>query len=174
MLIESLGPWGQPQHGVQGAYDQPGAEALAYQCAVSIGYSVIPAPPRPGRQAVKRGPDLYYRLVANKAPSTLNLWTTSPGQKQARLDRVADPIVRRANLDYRAVRELMHTRTLLPGDAGVLWEAARDRRRVLFSYKQQAVPLPAGTRVLDQSTGARSLVGPRGLAAEAFHTYVLG
>lgn len=172
MLIESLGPWGQPQHGVHGAYNAPGSEPLAYQCAVSIGYSIIPTP---GTATAKTGdgPEVYYRLLANKAPITQNLWTGSEGNR-VRLDRVASPLVRQANLDYRAVLPLMHTRTLLPGNAGVLWQPAQGKQQVLFSYLAQSVPTRPGVPYLDQTTGECGVTDKNGLPAQALHTYVIG
>lgn len=172
MLIESLGPWGQPQHGVQGAYHRDGCEALAYQCAVSIGYSVIPAPGSAVR--AEAGPEFYYRLLACKAPNTLNLWVNGTDGKRVRLDRAASPLIRQGNLDYRKVLPLMHTRTILPGGAGVLWTPAKGAKRVLFSYRKQSFPAAPGTRCLDCTTGARGTAGTKGIQAEAYHTYVLG
>jgi hypothetical protein len=172
MLIESLGPWGQPQHGVQGAYHRDGSEVFAYPCALALGYSVIPVP-----GAAVRGeapPDFYYRLLANQAPTTLNLWVNGPGGKRLRIDQAASPLIRQGNLDYRAVLPLMHARTILSGDAGVLWAPARGAKRVLFSYRKQLFPAAPGTRCRDCTSGARSVAGARGLAVEAHHTYVLG
>lgn len=172
MLIESLGPWGQPQHGVQGAYNKPGCEPLAYQCSVNIGYSIIPTGAT--AKGVQPGPEFYYRLLANKAPSTQGLWVRQEGKEALRLDQAASPIIRQGNLDYRAVLPLMHTRTVLHGDAGVLWAPAKGARQVLFSYKNRPLDLPAGTEYLDQTTGQRGAASAAGLAAEAFHTYVIG
>lgn len=174
MLIESLGPWGQPQHGVQGAYNSPGSEALAYQCAVSVGYSVIPTPETSSGKVRASGPDFYYRFLANKAPLTLNLWTQNAAGEQVRIDQSASPLVRQANLDYRAVLPLMHTRTLLPNDAGVLWQPATGKQRVLFSYNALPFPLRAGTPYLDQTSGEQGVAGPKGLLTESLHTYVIG
>jgi len=174
MLIESLGPWGQPQHGVQGAYNQPGCEALAYQCAVSIGYSIIPTPDSAKAKDRTDGPEFYYRLLANKAPITLNLWVQGADGKQVRIDQSANPIVRQANLDYRAVLPLMHTRTILHNDAGVEWQPKEGKQLVLFSYKAQQYPVKAGTPYLDQTTGERGTTDKHGLSAQALHTYVIG
>ncbi len=173
MLIESLGPWGQPQHGVRGAYNRPGSEPLAYQCAVSMGYSVIPVPGAQARES--DGPEVYYRLLANKAPITLNLWAAAPaGKERLRLDRVAAPLLRQANLDYRAALPLMHTRTLLPDGAGVAWRPARGRRQVIFSFRRQSLPVSARARCLDQTVGGAAECRRGQLFAEPWHTYVIG
>jgi hypothetical protein len=174
MLIESLGPWGQPQHGVQGRYDLAGCEALAYQCAVSIGYSVIPAPATAKARDAARGPEFYYRLLANKAPSTLGLWVKGADGKPARLDQAAHPILRQANLEYRQVLPLMHTRTLLPGDLGVFWEPLKGSRRAFFAFGKGELPLPAGTPCADLTAGTKERCGRSGLAVQPYHTYVLG
>ena len=173
MLIESLGPWGQPQHGVQGAYNAPGCEPLAYQCSVNVGYSIIPtASSSAGRSST--GPDLYYRLLANKAPTTFNLWVAQPDGTSARIDRVCSPIIRQANLDYRAVRQNMHTRTLLQNDAGVLWTPMKGKRNVLFSYKDQSFRVAPGTPYVDQTTGEKGIASKAGIPALQFHTYLIG
>jgi len=172
MLIESLGPWGQPQHGVQGAYNLPGCEPLAYQCSISIGYSVIPVPGSAAAHVA--GPDFYYRLLANKAPSTLGLWMSNGKSAPTRIDRIASPIIRQANLDYRAVLPLLHTRTLLQGEAGVLWRPAAGKRQVLFSYQSNLYRVPKGTPYLDQTTGVRGVAEKKGFQTEAYHTYIIG
>ena len=175
MLIESLGPWGQPQHGVQGRYDKPGGEVLAYQCAVSIGYSIIPAPNSAKARDAARGPDFYYRLLANKAPSTLNLWVRDEKLgKSVRIDEGASTLVRQANLDYRAVLPSMHTRTVLPGDAGILWAPKQGARRVVFSYRRGVVPLARRATFTDVTTGVSGRTDAAGLRTEPFHTYLVG
>ena len=175
MLIESLGPWGQPQHGVQGHYDEPGSEPLAYQCACSIGYSVIPAPATAKAKASAKGPDTYYRFLANKAPSTLSLWVGKGADgKPLRIDQSAAPIIRQANLEYRQVLPLMHTRTLLADGLGVFWEPRKGAKRAVFAFRKGTLPLPAGTPCVDLTAGAKSRCAPGGLPVQPFHTYVLG
>ena len=168
MLIESLGPWGQPQHGVQGNYRLAGG-ALAYQCAVNIGYSVIPTPGTSnGKEEV--GPDFYFRLLANKAPSTLNLWVKDAQGERLRIDRAASPILRMVNLAYRAVLPRMHTRTILHQDAGVSWQDRDGRQSALYSYVDGHYPLADGTRYRDLTSGVEG-VSSNGLQTAAWHVY---
>jgi hypothetical protein len=165
MLIESLGPWGQPQHGVQGNFRAAGG-ALAYQCAVNIGYSVIPSPDTAAGEAV--GPEFYFRLLSHKAPSTLGLWVD--GQ---RIDTVASPLIRTTNLAYRSVLPGMHTRTLLHDDAGALWHDRAGIARAFYSYKPGTVSMRAGTAYVNLTTGERGTVGAAGLPTDAWTVYAL-
>jgi hypothetical protein len=97
-----------------------------------------------------------------------------PDGKGGRIDHLASPIVRQANLDYRAVLSLMHTRTVLQDGAGILWAGRTGRRQVLFNYKKRVLEAKRGTPVVDQTTGHRGVAGSSGFAVEAFHTYVIG
>ncbi len=171
MLIESLGPWGQPQHGVQGNYTLAGG-ALAYQCAVNTGYSVIPTPETSAGK-VKVGPEFYFRLLAHKAPSTLNLWHNDGSGANRRLDQLADPLLRAGNLAYRVILPRLHTRTILHGDAGVLWQDRRGRTSALFSFAAGRVPVSGAAAYRDLMTGRRGAIDADGLHAEAWHVYEL-
>jgi hypothetical protein len=166
MLIESLGPWGQPQHGVQGNYRAAGG-AMAYQCAVNIGYSVIPTPDTStGKEEV--GPEFYFRLLAHKAPSTLSLWVNDADGKRARIDQVASPLLRAANLAYRAVQPRMHTRTILHDDAGVKWQDRQGNLSVIYTFKPGQIALPADTAYRNVLTDAK---GTGSINAEAWQVY---
>ena len=173
MLIESLGPWGQPQHGVQGAYNAPGSEALAYQCSVNVGYSVIPSSTTSSGKKIERGPEYYYRMLAYKAPSGAGLFVTDAKGKSVRVDKSAAPIVRQGNLDYRAVLKYMRTRTLLKGDAGVMWESRDKKTNVLYSFKEQSISVANGKKVYNQSTGTNVEIVDNKFIANAYNTYII-
>jgi hypothetical protein len=137
---------------------------------VSIGYSVIPAP---GSHTIDTGPEFYFRLLANKAPSSLGLWSKDADGNRRRLDEVASPLVRSGNLAYRAALPHMHTRTILHADAGVLWQDQAGRPRVLYSFTPGIHPLPAGTPYHDLTTGTHGLTAATGLPTAAWHVYAL-
>lgn len=169
MVIESLGPWGQPQHGVQGNYYQAGG-ALAYQCAVSIGYSVIPAPATAGAKT-EVGPEFYFKLLAHKAPNTLSLWNKAPDGSQQRIDHTAAPVVRQANLAYRRLSKRMYTRTILPGEAGVLWTDQAGKVSALYSFGGGAIQVPSGTKWVNMQTSQPAEVTSGAITTEPWQVY---
>ena len=174
MLIESLGPWGQPQHGVQGAYNRPGNEALAYQCTINVGYSVIPTNNTSSGKKVDRGPQFYYHLLALKAPSSQGLFYNDAKGKSVRIDKTpAAPFIKQSNLDYRAVLEYMHTRTILKGEKGVMWDSKDNKTKVLFAFKPQSVKVAKNKKIFNQTTGQDVVLSGTKFEAVAYNTYVI-
>jgi len=172
MLIESLGPWGQPQHGVQGAYNAPGSEPLAYQCSVNVGYSIIPTNNTSSGKKVKRGPEYYYEMLAYKSPGTQNLYHKIDG-KDVSFHKVAAPIIKQANFDYRAVYLYMHTRTLLKNGKGVMWDSQDKKTQVLFSFKSHSVAVKKGKSVFNQTSGEDVKVENGRFKSEDYTTYII-
>jgi hypothetical protein len=84
--------------------------------------------------------------------------------------------VRRANLDWAAVEDLMVQRRLIADaedpwrDVGVEWTKPGETARALFSYGEFEYPVPAGARVTDV-TGGRRLEPAGALKTECCHTY---
>jgi hypothetical protein len=173
MLIESLGPWGQPQHGVHGNYSAPGCEPLAYRCAVASGQTVIPVSGTSVRMRDEEKLTTYFRLLANMAPPSMPLWIRRKGEKPVRIDRSAGAALRIANQAYRRVLPLMHTRTLLPDGLGVSWAPERGKRGVLFALRSGVLAARKGARYEDLTADAAGTCGPGGLPVEAGHVYVL-
>ena len=121
----------------------PGSGALAYQCAVSTGYSVIPTPDTSAGKR-KVGPDFYFRLLAHKAPITRE----PLAQRRRRHNRYASispPSAAASPATWTTGRCCpgLHTRTLLHDDAGVLWQ---DRQRPHQRALQLHRPALAATR----------------------------
>lgn len=168
MLIESLGPWGQPQHGVMGNYRLAGC-ALAYQCSVNIGYSTIPTPDSSTGKVVL-GEEYYFRMLANKAPSTLNLWFNDADGNKQRIDKAANELLRTVNLAYRKVLSRMHTRTILHDDAGVMWQDKAGKFSALYSYTNAKFPFPDGSNYYDLTSGKTGVVSEN-QTTEAWHVY---
>lgn len=168
MLIESLGPWGQPQHGVMGNYRLAGC-ALAYQCAVNIGYSTIPTPDSNTGKVVL-GEEYYFRMLANKAPSTLNLWFKDANGERQRIDKGANPLLRSVNIAYRQVLPRMHTRTILHDDAGVKWQDKAGNSSVLFSYTAAKFPFAIGSKYHDLTNGESGVINDT-MTTEPWHVY---
>ncbi len=173
MLIESLGPWGQPQHGVQGDYASPGSAPLAYRCSVASGQTVIPIPD--GARGAGKNGDLraYFRLLANMAPPTMPLWMKRPRREAVRIDHALAAGLRTANRAYRQVLPLMHTRTLLADGLGVSWAPERGARRVLFALKSGVLAAGRGGQYSDLTSDTRGACPAHGLPVKAGHVYVL-
>lgn len=173
MLIESLGPWGQPQHGVHGDYSAPGCEPLVYRCSVASGQSVIPIPADATNPRRPADLQTYFRLLANMAPPTMPLWLRQPGREALRIDRVAGAGLLAANRAYRRALPLMHTRTLLPDGLGVCWAPERGQARALFALNSGRWDGGKGAWWCDLAVGEAKRCGTGAMPIEAGHVYLL-
>lgn len=89
---------------------------------------------------------------------------------KAGLERIAQ-----ANRDYTKVVGDMKVRTLLANNRDVLWHNPATGRRVLLSFKGFALPVEAGTPILDVTTGTEAMLDASSrLQAKASHAYLLG
>jgi len=160
---------------MQDRYDKSRGEPLAYQTSGSMGLCAVPSPGGKESERYRRAyRERYYRFIANKAPLMAPLWNETLDGKRVRFDLSDDgPAIRAANMAYRAALPLMHTRTLLPDGAGVLWQAEKGRKRVVFCFKRTVLPLDRRTRHVDLTTGERGTCGTEGLEIERAHTYVI-
>ena len=103
----------------------------------------------------------YYRYIANKSfpmmPVRYVLWT----YEYKSLDQFPElrAQVRRANLDWAAVEDLMVHRRLIAADddpwqdVGVEWTRPGEEARALFAYGEFDYRVPAGARVVDVTEG---------------------
>ncbi|MGC9317867.1 MAG: hypothetical protein ACP5KN_07530 [Armatimonadota bacterium] len=120
----------------------------------------------------------YYRSIANRSfpimPVRYVLWTYEykaldqfPGLREQ---------VRRANLDWAAVHDLMVRRRLIAApddpweDVGVEWTKPGDTARALFAYGEFDYRLPEGAEVTDVTAGRR-LESGEALRTACCHTY---
>jgi len=120
----------------------------------------------------------YYRYLANKSfpmmPVRYVLWT----YEYKALDQFPKlrEQVRRANLDWAAVQDLMEQRHLIAAaddpwkDVGVEWTKPGEAARALFSYGEFDYPVPPNARVTDV-TGDKAIDCAGVLRTECCHTY---
>ena len=163
ILLEVAGPAGQDA-GTCGYL--PVGEPLSYKSALYIGGC------RPEKA------NYYYRSIANKSfpmlPYRYVFWT----YEYRSLDQFPElrRQVRRANLDWAAVKDLMVHRHLIAAkddpwrDVGVEWTKPGSRDRALFSYGEFDYPVTPRAKVIDVTAGAH--VKPAGvLKTKCCHTY---
>jgi hypothetical protein len=146
-LIESFGPWGQPQHSCHPAYGMKTLFAC-YRIDVQCNDA-----------------NELYRALAHQAMPRMPLWIG-----KTRIDHAWTPHHRRALADYHAALPHLKHRTIEPGDAGVRWLDNTGRRMTIFNFRKRRVPM-AG-RVFDLTT---SQPVPRAemYALEPMHTYLI-
>ena len=160
--LEGAGPAGQDA-GTCGYL--PVGEPLSYKKALYV-YSCRP-----------EKVNYYYRSIANKAfpmlPYRYVLWTYEY-KSLAQFPELRRQ-VRRANLDWAAVQDLMVHRRLIAAadpwkDMGVEWSKPGSPARALFAYGEFKYRVPSGARVTDVTEGK---VVRRGgvLRTKCCHTY---
>jgi len=161
--LEGAGPAGQDA--TTTSYFRPGTP-LDYKSALYVG------------AARNRPINYYYRYIANKSfpmmPVRYVLWT----YEYKSLDQFPElrRQVRRANLDWSAVQDLMHQRRIIASaddpweDVGAEWTTPDSNQKALFSYGVFDYELPAGASVTDVTTG-RQMACDGVLKTECCHTY---
>ena len=138
-------------------------------------------------QAGKVPADLFYRLLAFKAPLGMGYEYKDPMSEfnpglgitdeeipehvRGILDEFPEAIAELMRL-YDRVRPLLGWGQILPGYAGSLWESRDGQTRVVFGFEATQVPLRAGETVRVERGGPAE-VGEDGLRVEAGGVYVL-
>lgn len=160
-LIESYGPWGQPQHGHPSSYNLETA-FICYKVGMGNDYTTVP-----GARAVKdvdpRGADGLYYQLAHKAFVRIPLFLDGE-----RVDTVWGEAHRQALADYHQCLPKMRQRFLQEDGAGVLWHDDVGTEGTLWNFVDRAVALP-GT-VCDLTAG-EELPSVDAYPLRAQHTY---
>ncbi|GAI80940.1 unnamed protein product, partial [marine sediment metagenome] len=120
----------------------------------------------------------YYRWIANKGFAMLPIRYVNWTYEYKSLDQFPElqEQVRRTNLDWAAVQDLMVQRHLIAAtddpwkDVGVEWTKPGQTARALFSYGEFDYQLPAGARVTDVTEG-RTIETSGILKTKSCHTY---
>jgi hypothetical protein len=162
-LIESLGPFGQPQHGVPTSYNLENIFAC-YKIGMGSGYTTIPT-----GEALARVPtdqvSVLYRILAHMTDPGLQLFID-----KVRIDKVWTEAHKQALADYNHNREKMKRRFLQEDGLSVLWHDAAGKRATLWNFAAREVALPG--KITDLSTG-KELPPAKEYSLEPLHTYAI-
>ena len=167
-MIEAVGVLGVPAQGARlrklAPEAQPDNVSYNYRTSLLTG---VWAPVDVAREIHSRLD--YYRWVANKA-----FWHVDP--RLLHEDESERQRVSLANLDYQAVRHVMHRRRLL-GENGVAWDNEDCTKKALFCFEDFKFETGGFTRATDVTSGRKVPVtseeGRNVICAEAYHTYLL-
>jgi hypothetical protein len=162
-LIESFGPFGQPQHGCPKDYNVENIFAC-YKVGLGTGYTTIPTGIDTSEKRPKDASVLYFCLAHMTDPG-IPLFIQ--GQ---RIDTLWGDEHKRALADYHAHRAQMCRRFLQEDGQAVLWHNADGTRATLWNFATREVALP-GT-VTDLTTG-EALPAAGAYTLQAFHTYAV-
>lgn len=162
-LIESFGPFGQPQHGHPSSYNFETIFA-AYRVGLGNDYSTVPTGAALKDVTPKSAAGVYYAL-AHMAFGGIPLF-----EDGKRIDQVWTAEHKQALADYHAALPHLHRREIQEDGLGVLWHDKAGKRQTLFNFKARFLPLPG--KVTDVTTG-RKLPKAKRYQLEASHTYTI-
>ncbi|HYE05826.1 MAG TPA: hypothetical protein VEL07_09955 [Planctomycetota bacterium] len=162
-MIESFGPFGQPQHGCPTDYAKRENHFACYKVCGGFGYTTVPT----GGEIVRTEPDVavVFRWMAHMATPGFNLW-----QDGVRIDRQWTAALKQTLDLYYDNRESMVRRFLQEDDRAVLWHDRAGTRATLWNFVARDVELPGAVRDL---TSGEALGVARRYRLEANHVYVI-
>jgi hypothetical protein len=162
-LIESFGPFGQPQHGHPSSYNFATIFA-AYRVGLGNDYNTVPTGAPLKAVTPKSAAGVYYAL-AHMAFGGVPLF-----EDGTRIDAVWTAAHKQALADYHAVLPHLHRRYLQEDGLGVVWHDAVGKTATLFNFANRSIALP-GT-VIDVTANHTLPTGNR-YDLEASHTYTI-
>lgn len=162
-LIESFGPFGQPQHGHPSSYNFETIFA-AYRVGLGNDYSTVPTGAALKDVTPKSAAGVYYAL-AHMAFGGVPLF-----ENGKRIDQVWTTEHKLALADYHAALPHLYRREIQEDGLGVLWRDQTGKRQTLFNFKARTLLLPG--KVMDLTTG-RKLPKADSYELEASHTYTI-
>ena len=160
-LIESFGPFGQPQHGCPRSYSLDNAWVV-YKIGLGNDYTTVPSGKTYDDPRANDAAALYYAL-AHKVAVGFSLFKDGK-----RLDEIWGDAHRRALADYHAVRADMSLRTLREDGLSVFWKSADGAVTTVFSFADQRLALPGA--VFDVTSGT-AFPPAASYDLAAYHTY---
>src|ERR1019366_8106743 len=160
-LIESFGPFGQPQHGCHRDFSLENIFAC-YKVGLGTGYTTVPTGGPLKNTFASEASALYYTL-AHKAVPDLPLFTNGK-----RIDELWTPEHKRALADYNRLHLRMYKRILQEHGQSVLWHDQQGKHATLWNFAERRVRLPGRVRDL---TASRDLPRADRYRLEAGHTY---
>ncbi len=162
-LIESFGPFGQPQHGCPKDYNTENIFAC-YKVSLGSGYTTIPTGLDTSEKRPKDASLLYY-VLAHMTDPGIPLFIEGK-----RIDTLWGDEHKRALADYNENRPQMARRFLQEDGQAVIWHNADGTRATIWNFSTRDAALP-GT-VTDLSTGA-TLPPAAAYTLQAYHTYAV-
>jgi len=166
-LIESFGPFGQPQHGCPASYNLENIH-MVYRVQMGTGYTTIP-----GSQELKdqtpRTAEVLYQTLANMACPQIPLHTTDENGQQKRIDEVWGEAHKQAFTDYNENEPFMRKRFLQEDGLSVIWHDQARTRATIFNFATREVTLKGTVR--DVTVGED--LKPGKVTLQANHTYVV-
>ena len=160
-LIESFGPFGQPQQGHPSSYNFSTIFA-AYRVGLGNDNTTVPTGAALKDLTPKSAAGVYYAL-AHMAFAGIPLYDDGK-----RIDAVWTAEHKQALADYHAALPHLHRREIQEDGLGVLWRDKSGKRQTLFNFKARTLPLSG--RVTDLTTG-RALPKAGRYELKASHTY---
>jgi len=160
-LIESFGPFGQPQHGHPSSYNFSTVFA-AYRVGLGNDSSTVPTGMALKDVTPKSAAGVYYAL-AHMAFVGIPLF-----EGGRRIDQVWTAEHKQALSDYLTVLPHLHRRILQEDGLGVIWQDATGESSTLFNFKPRSLTLTG--QVTDVTNGG-VLPSADGYYLEACHTY---
>lgn len=160
-LIESFGPFGQPQHGCPRTYSIDRCWVV-YKVGLGNDYTTIPSGPTHEDPRANEAAALYYVLAHMTCPS-IPLF-----RDEERVDQFWTEAHKQALADYNTNRPRMKKRYLQEDDLAVIWHDAEGARATIWNFADREVSIPGN--ITDLSTG-EDLPHGQSYALKACHTY---
>ena len=161
-LIESFGPFGQPQHGHPSSYNFSTIFA-GYRVGLGNDSSTVPCGAKLKDVTPKSAAGVYYAL-AHMAFGGIPLFLDGK-----RIDQVWTAEHKQALADYHAVLPNLHRRVLMEDGLGVLWRDRTGKKHTMFNFKRRALPLQG--KIFDITAG-KPLPPAKSYELQACHTYI--
>ena len=163
-LIESLGPFGQPQHGTPTSYNLDVLFAC-YKIGLGSGYTTVPTGEAVTPQKAEESA-LLYRILAHMTDCSQPLFTDG-----VRIDKIWSDLHKRALADYYANRKNMVRRFLQEDGLAVIWHDADGRRATIFNFVDREIAFDGELEDVSTGTPITRINGRYNLCAQT--TYVL-
>lgn len=160
-LIESFGPFGQPQHGCPKSYSIDRCWVV-YKVGLGNDYTTITSGPTYEDPRAGEAAALYYILAHMTCPP-IPLFKDGK-----RIDELWTDAHRRALNDYQNSRESMKTRYLQEDDLSVIWHNESGSRATIWNFADRHVSLPG--EVTDLTLGQKMEIADK-YELKASHTY---
>ncbi|MBA3845616.1 MAG: hypothetical protein H0X45_03100 [Planctomycetes bacterium] len=162
-MIESFGPFGQPQHGCPADYGKTENHFACYKVCGGFGYTTVPT--GEGMLKIDNGLSPLFRWMAHMATPSFSLW-----QDGVRIDAQWTAAHKRVLDLYYDNHQHMARRFLQEDDRSILWHDRAGKRAMLWNFVAREVELPGAVSDL---TGVAPLPAAKRYRLEANRVYVI-